>query len=200
MRWGYYFKMKIINKHKSKHLKKKEKRIWNKQNSKIEISEEMKENLETIEKEIKIKNYLPQEETEKISKKVFENILIADIVMIFLYFLSLGSINIESNIFITDLKVFSISLIIFTILLFEYSYRKENLNIFIHGLECFVSSLFILFSAYIYTFYLKEFDLIVTIVSCAFAVYYVLKSVIIGRRIKKQYFVNTSDINEIIKK
>ena len=54
MRWGYYFKMKIINKHKSKHLKKKEKRIWNKQNSKIEISEEMKENLETIEKEIKI--------------------------------------------------------------------------------------------------------------------------------------------------
>ena len=52
MRWGYYFKMKIINKHKSKHLKKKEKRIWNKQNSKIEISEEMKENLETIEKEL----------------------------------------------------------------------------------------------------------------------------------------------------
>lgn len=190
--------MKITNKHKSKHLKEKVK--CKKTNKNIELSEEMKENLETIEKEIKIKNYLPQEETEKISKKIFSNILIADIVLVFLYFISLGSINIESNIFITDLKVFSVFLIICTILLFEYSYRKENVNIFIHGIESFILSLFILFSSYIYTFYLKEFDLIVTTVSCTFAIYYVIKSVIIGRRMKKKYFVSTSDINEIIKK
>lgn len=161
---------------------------------------ELKENLKGIEKEIVSKKKLPKEETLKINKKVFENILIADVIMLFLYFISLGSINIETSVFITDLKVFSMVLIIFTIILFEYSYRKENANICIHGIECLVISIFMLFSIYLYTMYFRTFDLIIASASFLFAIYYVAKAIIIYRKMQKQYFASINDINEIIKK
>lgn len=90
----------------------------------IEIKQE-DVNIEQIEQEIINKKKLPKEQENKMNKKAFEDILIADIVMVFLYFISLGSLNIETPIFITDLKVFSIGLIAFTIILFEISYKKK---------------------------------------------------------------------------
>lgn len=157
-------------------------------------------NIKEIEKEIENKKKLPKNEEEKINKKVFENILIADAILAFLFLISLGSLNIESSIFITDLKVFSVILIIFTILLFEYSYRKENGNICIHGIEAFFLSVFMLVSIYLYSIYFKEFQFIIAMVALTFAVYYVAKSIIIYLKMKKQYFVSNNDITEIIKK
>lgn len=167
----------------------------------VKVNEkELKENLRGIENEIVRKKEIPKEEALKINKKVFENILIADVVMLFLYFISLGSLNIESAVFITDLKVFSMALIVFTIILFEYSYKKENGNICIHGIECLVLSIFMLFSIYLYTMYFRKFDLIIASASFIFAIYYVAKSIIIYRKMRKQYFESINDINEIIKK
>lgn len=160
----------------------------------------MKENIENLEREIKTKKELPIDVEEKINKKIFENVVIADIVMIFLYFIGLGSLNIETNIFLTDLRVFSIGLIVFTIILFEYSYRKENGNICIHGIECLILAIFTLLSIYLYTLYFKKFHMIVASVSLLFAVYYVGKSIILYKKIQKQYINGLNDINEIIKK
>lgn len=158
------------------------------------------EHLEKIEKELRTKKKLPKEVEDKINNKVFENILIANIVMIFLYFISLGSLNIETSIFLTDLKVFSIALIVLTIILFEYSYRKQNGSICIHGIECLVVAIFILISIYLYTIYFKNFHMIIASVSFLFAIYYVGKSIIIYKKMKKQYIASLNDINEIIKK
>ena len=97
---------------------------------------EINENIKNFEKEIQTKKELPKAVEEKINKKVFENLIIAIVVMLFLYFIGLGALNIETNIFLTDLRVFSVALSVFTIMLFEYSYRKENGNICIHGIEC----------------------------------------------------------------
>lgn len=161
---------------------------------------QINENIEKLEKEIKIKTELPKDVEEKINKKVFENLIISIIVMIFLYFIGLGALNIETNIFLTDLRVFSVAFIVFTIMLFEYSYRKENGNICIHGIECFVLAIFTLLSIYLYAIYFKKFHMIVASVSLISAIYYVGKSIIIYRKMQKQYIAGLNDIGEIIKK
>lgn len=174
----------------------KEKTIKKTKNSEKQINQ----NIENLEKEILKNKELPSGELNKINKKVFENIIIADIIMAFLYFVSLGSLNIESLIFITDLKVFSISLVILSIILFEISYKKENGNIAIHGIETLFLAIFTLLSISIYTIYLKEFHLYVATFSFLCGIYYVGKSIIIYKKMKKKYFTSLNDIDEIIKK
>ena len=165
-----------------------------------EEDKQLKEKVNKIEKEIKNKKQLPQEEMLKINKKVFENLFIADIVMVFLCLISLGALNIESSAFITDLKVFSVALIILTIILFEISYKKDDGNICIHGIETLVLAIFTLLSIYTYTIYFKNFHMIVASFSLLFGVYYVGKAIIIYRKMKKQYLASVNDISEIIKK
>lgn len=167
---------------------------------KVVDEEVVNENVKKIEKEIMKKKDIPQEEENKLNKKVFENLLIAITIMIFFYFIGLGSLNIESSIFITDLKVFSIALIVFTIILFEYSYKKENANVCIHGIEMLFLAIIVLFFTCIYTLYFKDFNIINTFISYVFAIYYVGKSMIIYRKMKKEYIAKQSDIEEIIKK
>lgn len=162
--------------------------------------EQLEQNVKRFENDRMDKKVLPKEEEGKIHKKVFESILLADIVMAFLYCISLGSFNIETPIFLTDLKVFSIGLIITTILLFEISYRREDGKLAVHGIECLVLSIFMLFTSCIYTMNMKEFHLYVAIAAYAFAIYYVGKSIIVYQKMKKQYLASLSDIEEIIKK
>lgn len=156
--------------------------------------------MEQLEKDIMNKKHIPKEEEDKIHKKMFENILIADIIMAFLYLISLGALNIETPVFIKDLQIFSLGFITFTVILFEISYKKENGKLAINGLESFAFSICILSSIYVYTMYMKDFDLYISLVSYAFAIYYVVKSIIINKRMKKKYIQSLSDIEEIIKK
>lgn len=156
--------------------------------------------MEQLEKDMMNKKHIPQKEKDTIRKKVFENILIADILMAFLYLISLGSLNIETVVFLKDLKIFSLGFIIFTIILFEISYKKENGKLAINGLECFAFSISILFSTYVYTIHMKQFDVYISFVSYAFGVYYIIKSIIISKKMKKKYIQSLSDIEEIIKK
>ena len=154
---------------------------------------------EKIENAIDEKTKMPEEEKNKIYKKIFENTVIANVIILFLYLIGIGSINIDARTFITDLRVFSIGLIIFTILLFEISYRKENTNLCIHGIEVFVLSLLTLFSIYAYVIYNNKFQILVAIVSYIFALYYVIKSTIIYLKMRKNYYKSLSDINQIVK-
>lgn len=165
--------------------------------TKIDVNEEA---LKGIEKEIVHKTKLSNEENLKINKKLFENILIANIIMVFLYFVCLGALNIDSDIFLTDLRVFSVSLIIVTIILFERSYKKDSFNLLVHGLECFAFAIFMLYSISIYSLYIQDFDFIVAMASLAIAIYYVGKSIIIYIKMRKKYLESVNDISDIIKK
>lgn len=161
---------------------------------------QQEEKLKSLEKEIIDKKKLPQEEENKINSKIFENMIIADILMAFFYLISLGSLNIETPIFITDLKVFSVGLIVLTVVLFEISYRKENGNLCIHGIECLVVAIFMLFSTYLYTMYMREFYMYISIFAYIVAIYYSVKSIIIYIKMKKKYIASLSDIDKIVKK
>ena len=79
---------------------------------------------ENEEKEIIKKKRLPQEIKDEIYKKVFYNIFFAIGIIIYFMFLNLGFYNIEKNIFIQDAYVFSIVILVLSIILFEKSYRN----------------------------------------------------------------------------
>jgi len=161
---------------------------------------ELKENLKNIEKEIVRKKEMPKEELLKVNKKIFENIIIAIVIMLFLGFISLGSLNIESTVFITDLKVFSMSLIVFTVLLFEYSYKKGSGNICVHGIETLFLAVFTLISIKTYTMYFEKFHFILATSCIIVTVYYAIKTIRASITMKKEYLASINDINEIIKK
>ncbi len=156
-------------------------------------------NIKKVEKYIDNRKILPEDELNKINKKIFENIIIADIVMLFLFLIGMGALNIDPNIFVTDLRVFSIGLIVFTIFLFEISYKKENTNLCIHGIEALFISLLILFSIYVYILYCSRFELYIALFSYLFALYYAGKSIYIYIKMVKNYYASLSDINQIVK-
>jgi len=168
---------------------------------KIKINEKkLKETINKLEKEVINKKILPVEEIEKIHKKIFENLLIADFVMLFLCLIGLGAFNIGPAAFILDLKVFSITLIILTIILFEYSYKKGSGNICVHGIETLFLAVFTLISIKTYTMYFEKFHFILATSCIIVTVYYAIKTIRASITMKKEYLASINDINEIIKK
>ena len=180
-------KMEPKNNHKTKKISKRE-------------LKQKKENIEKLAEVIENKKRIPKDELKKLNNKVFENILIAIMVMLYLYFIILGSINIATDAFLTDLKVFSILTLLLAIILFEKSFEKSNRNLCIHGIEILVLAIVTLSSIYTYSLFVDKFKLIIAISSFAFGIYYILKSIIIYIKLKKHYYKKENDIKEIIKK
>lgn len=168
-------------------------------NQENRISTEVKE-LETIEKEIKKQTIIPKEKMNKIYAKVFENILYAMVILLYFILINIGSTSIRQDIFITDLKVFSITSIIVTICVFEYAYKKESGKYTIHGIELLILSICTLLSIRIYTIYNRKFISAIASIALLFAIYYVGKSIIIYVKEKKKAKKITNDIFKISKK
>ena len=104
----------------------------------VKKEKSIKEIQTELEEKVKQQKKLTVDIEEKINNKVFRNIIIAIGVMTYLFFINIGSLNIETDTFIRDLKVFSMLLIILTITLFEYSYKMDNGIICILGIETLV--------------------------------------------------------------
>lgn len=161
---------------------------------------EKKEIIEKIDNEFKIKQKLPKEEKEKINKRLFRNVLVAIGFVLYFYFINLGAINIKPDVFLTDLKVFSITLVAVAIIIFEVSYKKEDGKLCIYGIETLIISFCSLLSIYFFSLFKDVFNLIIANISLLIAVYYIAKCIIIRKKMKKQYYQSLSDINDIIKK
>ena len=72
------------------------------------MKREQKRNIEQLEKEIEEKKKLPKNIREKINSKIFENTIILAIIIIYLIALNIGMYNIQTDMYLNDLKVFSI--------------------------------------------------------------------------------------------
>ena len=153
------------------------------------------ENIQQIGDVIKNKNKITVETSKKIKAKIFENLIIAILFALYFYFIYLGSQNIEANVFLTDLKVFSFGLLIIAIILFEYSYRRDNGNLCIHGIEILILAIITLFLIYIYSLYInRTFSLIITSISILSIIYFMIKSIIIFFKIENADFKSKNDI------
>lgn len=175
----------IVNTTKKQSIDKKEEKIIEESVSIQEIGETIKE-----------KKSLPKEEIEKINKYLFQNILVAICTILYFIFLNLGQMNIQAEVYITDLKVFSICVLFLAIALIEKAYKQDDGRIAIYGIEMIVLSLITVALIFVNLMLQERYVYIVTSISYIFAIYYLIKSVIIYLKKRKQYFVE--DIKEMI--
>ncbi len=159
---------------------------------------DIKEIKKTIKQELKDKKTITDEVQKKLNGEVFKNIIIAIVVVVFLNFIILGFINIESQIFIVDLKVFAISILAIAIGIFEHAYKKDSGKIAIYGIETLVLAFCMLAFIYIDIMYNSKFVIITILLTYVIAIYYTAKSIIIYQKMKKQYFIDS--MKKIIKK
>lgn len=166
-----------------------------------EIDEKLKqENIEKMLQDITDKKKMPKDVLGKIYSTIFVNVIIAILIMAYLFFIILGAKNIGKNIYETDLKVFTGGLFAISIFLIELAYKKSNKTIAIHSIEILTLTMCHLFFGYFYTNFLKEYKLIIGGISLIFGSYYIIKSIVVFIVMKNKYFKNMSDVEEILNK
>ena len=125
---------------KTKETTKESKENEKKEENRLTIKKEPKEvvinqeELKEIEQEIKKQTNISEDRKKKITKKLFENIVLAITIIIYFIFINLGYYNINETKYLVDLKVFSIITIGITIVLFEKAYKKDSGYITIYGI------------------------------------------------------------------
>ena len=161
---------------------------------------EINKNFAKLEEEIRNKKKLPQAEKKVIFKKCLFNTILLIIILIYLICLQIGEQNIETQKYITIIKIFSIILIIGTTIMFEISYRTNRNNIIIHSIEMLTLSFFTLFLISGYSIYYGNFYKITPTGIIASVIYYMLKSVLIITNSKRKYKRSQNDIEKIVAK
>lgn len=161
---------------------------------------EIKNNIAKLEEEIESKKKLPQIEKKRILKKCLTNIIILIIVLIYLFGLQIGEQNIQTESYITILKVFSIILIVGTIVMFEISYKCNKNEAILHSIEMLILSFFTLFLISAYSLYYGNFYKVTIVGISISTIYYLLKCILIIRNAKKEYYKSQNDIKTIVAK
>ncbi len=162
--------------------------------------DQIQEELETIEKEKKTQATTYKEEIQKTNKKVWKNIMLASVIVAYFTILIMGYINIESSIFLTDLKVFSVTLIAAAIYIFEKAYKLDSGKYTILGIEIMVLAILNLLLLKVYMHYNSKFTSITASMAMLFAIYYVGKAIVIYLKNKKKAKKLKNDIRKISKK
>ncbi len=181
------------NENKGNNIKKEK----NKKSANLNIKE-MSQIQEVVHEELKKNKKIPEDKEKKILNKVFQGIALAVVILFYFNFIVLGFINIASNIFLTDLKVFSVAILLISIGLFEIAYKKESLSLAVNGIEILILAFVTMALLYINLMWSDKFIPIAVLISYLFAIYYVAKTIIVYRKMQKQYFVDS--MKEIIKK
>lgn len=164
------------------------------------MKREQKKNIEKLEKVIEEKKKIPKEVKQKINSKAFENIAIAAAIIVYFASLAYGMANIPTDMYLIGLKVLSIVLLTATILILEYGYKKDNGEIWLHGIEVMAIGVLSIYLIYLYSIFFANYGTLLLIAGIICLVYFAIKIVIIQRRIEKEYNKSLTDIGEIVKK
>lgn len=153
--------------------------------------------MEEIGEEIRKQTTISKKRQNKISTKIFKNIVAASIIITYFIFINLGYTNLEPQTYLVDLQVFSMIAIGITILFFEQAYKKDSDELALFGIEILILSICTLMTLYIGTNYKEKYTYIINLISMLFAIYYVAKSIVIYCKMRRKALKRVSDINKI---
>ena len=139
-----------------------------------------------------------KENNKIIRKKIFENLIIAITIMIYFIIINFSYFRMDENISLQGIKIASIVILIFSIIIFEVAYHKDSGRIAINGIEVLVLAIHTLTIWTVINRFKIEFDKYILFSTYTFAIYYILKSIIIYTIEKKKYLDSLSDIHEIV--
>jgi len=135
----------------------------------------------------------------KLNNRIFLNCLLAAVFIICICIIDLVYIYATQEISGILTKLFPIMFLMFTIIAFEYSYKKENARTAIVGIEIMIFSIILLYIPRMYEHLDKGFFVQFLLIPIFCLVYYIIKSVIIYINAKTHYQNNLSDVKEIVK-
>ena len=156
----------------------------------------------TIDEQIlerEMRKHIPKEASQEILKKIFKNLIIAIVVMI--YFISTNilyaRLDLEKMERIT--QIFSGVFILSGLIVLEIAYKKDSGTLTVTAIELLVLSMHALFINHVITIYDFDFRIYLLTSSYIFAIYYVLKSIVIYTKARMKYLKSLSDVPEIVK-
>ena len=149
--------------------------------------------------EIEEKRKLPKNLKDKISTKIFQDLVVAVIIMAYFCIINITYYKLESYKFEEYLKYFALGIILFTVISFEIAYRKNSINIGIIGIELLACGILTLYIPYIFLHTTSALRVSIMILPAFLVVYYGIKSIIIFKQNQFQYRSNLSDVKEIVK-
>lgn len=161
---------------------------------------DIKKNIEKLGQELESRKILPEEEKKKIRKRSFINILILVIILFYLLVLNIGESNLQTETYILILKILSIIFVLITIFLFEVSYKCNKNEIILHSIEMLVITFFTLFLIPAYSLYYGSFYKVIYTAMLVASIYYLVKTLLIVKKMKKNYYKSLSDIKTIVAK
>lgn len=159
-----------------------------------------KENIEKFDEEYKQSRIIPKDYKKSILVRILKNLVIAIIAITYLILLNMLSLRIDTTIYILSCKIICIVLSIVSVIYFEISYRKDNGYLFLHGVEFLLLATITLFSIYAYTIFFGRYNIILMIICIAIVIYYIIKTIVTIKNMKKKYYEEQNDIKEIVKK
>ena len=139
-----------------------------------------------------------KESNKIIIKKIFENIIIAIAIMLYFIIINFSYLRLDENMLLQGIKIASMIVLFFSITIFEVAYHKDSGRIAINGIEVLVLAIQTLTIWTVINRFKLEFDKYILMSTYAFAIYYVLKAMIIYTIERKKYLDSLSDIHEIV--
>lgn len=164
----------------------KEQRIIIQREEKIDINKNKKE--------------ASQELSQILLKKIFVNILKAIAIFVYCIALNIAFSKLQQNNFIDYTKIVSILFLLIGLFEFERAYKKDSGMVAVNSVELVFLSFHLLSMVHVCTLLKYEIKSYIVFSSYAFAIYYVLKSIILYTRDRKQYLKSLSDVSDIVKK
>ena len=141
-----------------------------------------------------------KEVSQEILKEIYKYILVAIGIIAYFCILNLAFENIKLERLVGDIEVFSGVFLAVGIYLLEKAYKKDSGKLIINAIELFTLSIHSLTITHIITLMNIDFRLYLLFSSYAISSYFVLKSIIIYTKGRKEYAKSFSDISEIVKK
>lgn len=141
-----------------------------------------------------------KEVNEKYLKEIYLNILKAIIVVLYFFVLNLACEKVSAIYLERGIQIFTMIFLFIAIYIFEKAYKKDDDNLAIQGIEILILSAYTLTSRHITNKFNFEFKTYSLVASYIFAIYFILKCIIIYTKGRREIAENYSDVREIVKK
>ena len=162
------------------------------QEEKININDQI------LEREM-AKKRIPKEVSQEILKKIFKNLIIAIVVMIYFIFTNILYTKLDLENLEMATQIVSGVFIVSGLIVLEIAYKKDSGTLTITAIELLILSMHALFINHVITIYNFDFRVYLLTSSYIFAIYYVLKSIVIYTKARMKYLRSLSDVSEIVK-
>ena len=139
-----------------------------------------------------------KENNKIIRKKIFENLIIAVAMMLYFILINFSYLRMEEDLLLQGIKIASLTILFFSIIIFEVAYHKDSGRIAINGIEVLVLAIHTLTIRLLTARFKIDFGKYIVYLAYTFTIYYILKSIILYTIEKKKYLDSLSDIHEIV--